>query len=288
MKTVVFACVENAGRSQMAAAFFNEAAPPEVRAVSAGTRPAPGVHPEVVDAMREAGVELTERPRVLSPAVLDGAQLLVTMGCGEDCPFVPGLRREDWSLPDPKGQPPAVVRAIRDDIRSRVHELVTGRRWEYDPQTAPAGREAHSPAAPARVQPADLRTVGAFLEGMSLDPAGLEDPNVRVFAVGDASGILGSVAIELEDGVALLRSLAVRAEYRGRGLGETLLEHALAEARRAGASEAYLLTETAAPFFAARGWTPVRRDVVDSQFPHSEQVRHVCPSTAAAMRRDLQ
>ena len=109
-----------------------------------------------------------------------------------------------------------------------------------------------------------------------------------VFAVGDGSGILGSVAIELEDGVALLRSLAVRAEHRGRGLGETLLEHALAEARRAGAAEAYLLTETAAPFFAARGWTPVRRDVVDSRFPRSEQVRHVCPSTAAPMRRDLQ
>jgi arsenate reductase len=130
VKTVLFACVENAGRSQMAAAFFNAASPAGARAVSAGTRPADRVHPEVVEAMREAGVEVSDRPRLLTREVAEGAALLVTMGCGEECPVVPGLRREDWSLPDPKDQPPARVRAIRDEIRGRVQELVAGRRWE--------------------------------------------------------------------------------------------------------------------------------------------------------------
>ena len=130
MKTVVFACVENAGRSQMAAAFFNAAKPDGVRAVSAGTRPAERIHPEVVKAMRETGVEVGDRPRLLTAEVAEGATLLITMGCGEECPVVPGLRREDWSIPDPKSQPPERVRAIRDEIRVRVQELVAGRRWE--------------------------------------------------------------------------------------------------------------------------------------------------------------
>ncbi len=130
MKTVVFACVENAGRSQMAAAFFNASGPPDARAVSAGTRPAASVHPEVVDAMREAGLELGSPPQPLTPRTVEGASLLVSMGCGEECPVVPGLRREDWTVPDPKGQPPARVREIRDEIRLRVQELVAGRRWE--------------------------------------------------------------------------------------------------------------------------------------------------------------
>lgn len=130
MKTVVFACVENAGRSQMAAAFFNAASPPGVRAISAGTRPAEAVYLEVVEAMRHRGLELRSRPQRLTPALVEGASLLITMGCGEQCPVVPGLRREDWDVPDPKGQLPEVVRRIRDQIRLQVDGLVAGRRWE--------------------------------------------------------------------------------------------------------------------------------------------------------------
>jgi arsenate reductase len=130
VKTVVFACVENAGRSQMAAAFFNASGPPDARAVSAGTRPAASVHPEVVEAMREVGLKLDSPPQPLTPRLVEGSSLLVTMGCGAECPVVPGLRREDWTIHDPKGQPPARVREIRDEIRVRVRELVAGRRWE--------------------------------------------------------------------------------------------------------------------------------------------------------------
>jgi len=120
--TVIFACVHNAGRSQMAAAFFNQL--PNARAVSAGTQPADRVHPVVVEAMQEVGIDLTrETPQLLTPSLAVEAQWLITMGCGEACPVVPGVKREDWALDDPAGQPIERVRAIRDDIRARVQQF---------------------------------------------------------------------------------------------------------------------------------------------------------------------
>jgi arsenate reductase len=135
MSTVLFACVHNAGRSQMAAAFFNALADPRrATAVSAGTAPAAQVHPAVVEVMREAGIDLSQaQPTLLTDALARDAELLVTMGCGESCPVVPGLARADWDLPDPKGEPRERVRAIRDDIRARVAELVRARGWRRAP-----------------------------------------------------------------------------------------------------------------------------------------------------------
>ena len=131
MKTVLFACVHNAGRSQMAAAWFNRLADPgKARALSAGTDPGPRVHPEVAAAMSEVGVDLSAAPTTkLTPELARQAQLLITMGCGDSCPFVPGLERDDWPLEDPKGQPIARVRAIRDDIRERVEGLLEREGW---------------------------------------------------------------------------------------------------------------------------------------------------------------
>ena len=131
MNKVIFACVHNAGRSQMAAAFFNRFANPNrARAISAGTEPGEAVHPEVVAAMREVGIDLSgARPQRLTDELAGKTALLVTMGCGEKCPLIPGLERLDWSLSDPKGQPPAEVRRIRDDVRDRVAALVDTRGW---------------------------------------------------------------------------------------------------------------------------------------------------------------
>lgn len=131
MKTVIFACVHNAGRSQMAAAFLNAAADPaRARAVSAGTQPAARVHPEVVEVMRELGLDLSAAaPQRLTPELAQNANMLVTMGCGDACPVVPGLERDDWPLPDPKGQSPERVREIRDEIRERVRRLIQERGW---------------------------------------------------------------------------------------------------------------------------------------------------------------
>jgi arsenate reductase len=136
MQTVIFACVHNAGRSQMAAAFFNAMADPAVAtAVSAGTQPGPRVHPEVVEVMREIGIDLVAaQPRLLTAERARGAALLVTMGCGDACPYVPGLEKEDWPLEDPKGQPLERVRTIRDEVRTRVQRLLAAHGWERPPR----------------------------------------------------------------------------------------------------------------------------------------------------------
>ena len=123
---MIFACVHNAGRSQMAAAFFNKLADPaKARALSAGTTPGDRVYPEVVAVMQEEGIALSgARPQKLTAELAVQAQLLITIGCGDECPYVPGVRRDDWPLDDPKGQPVERVRAIRDDIRARVEALL--------------------------------------------------------------------------------------------------------------------------------------------------------------------
>ena len=126
MLKVIFACVHNAGRSQMAAAFFNELADrTKVEAVSAGTEPGSRVHPEVLAAMQEIGIDLSAAtPQKVTQELANDAALLITMGCGDECPFVPGLRRDDWPLSDPKGRPMDEVRAVRDDIKARVAGLI--------------------------------------------------------------------------------------------------------------------------------------------------------------------
>src|SRR5262249_39534821 len=131
MERVIFACVHNAGRSQMAAAFFSTMVDPSrAEAISAGTEPGDHVHLEVVQVMRDIGIDLSaNRPRKLTDELAGTASLLVTMGCGEACPYVPGLKRDDWPLSDPKGQPLDEVRRIRDDIRDRVAVLVRSRGW---------------------------------------------------------------------------------------------------------------------------------------------------------------
>ncbi len=126
MKRVLFACIQNAGRSQMAAAFFNHLADSaRAVAISAGTRPGPHVHPEVLEAMREVDIDLSQaEPTLLTEALARTADMLITMGCGEECPYIPGLQRDDWPLPDPKGKDLASVRVIRDEIRKRVLQLL--------------------------------------------------------------------------------------------------------------------------------------------------------------------
>jgi arsenate reductase len=125
MATVLFVCLHNAGRSQMSAALFERAAGGRHEATSAGTTPAERVHPEVVTVMRELGVDLAERvPRGLTRELAERADVVVTMGCGDECPYIPGKRYIDWELEDPKGRPLEEVRATRDEIGRMVEELV--------------------------------------------------------------------------------------------------------------------------------------------------------------------
>jgi arsenate reductase len=125
MATALFVCLQNAGRSQMSAALFERMAGARHRALSAGTRPADRVHPEVVAAMGELGIDLGDRvPRRLTRELAEEADVVVTMGCGDECPYIPGKRYVDWDLADPAGRPLEEVRATRDDIARRVEALV--------------------------------------------------------------------------------------------------------------------------------------------------------------------
>jgi arsenate reductase (thioredoxin) len=122
---VLFVCRQNAGRSQMSQALFERAAGGRQTAASAGTRPAERVHPEVVEAMGELGIDLADRqPRALDRTLAEQADVVVTMGCGDECPYIPGKRYVDWELQDPSGLPLEEVRAIRDEIAGRVEALV--------------------------------------------------------------------------------------------------------------------------------------------------------------------
>jgi arsenate reductase (thioredoxin) len=126
MRTFIFACIHNAGRSQMSAAFFNQFVDPDLaRGISAATHPAERVHAVVVDAMREVGIDISNaKPQKLTAELVQNAEMLVTMGCGDECPYVPGLRRADWPLPDPKGQGIESVRQVRDEIKRRILQLL--------------------------------------------------------------------------------------------------------------------------------------------------------------------
>jgi arsenate reductase (thioredoxin) len=126
MKTVIFICVHNAGRSQMAEAFFNQLAGGKARAISAGSKPANKVNPATVEAMREVGLDISQKkPRLLTPKLLDGVDMAITMGCGADaaCPAA-WVKTEDWALEDPAGKPIETVRIIRDEIKNRVLRLI--------------------------------------------------------------------------------------------------------------------------------------------------------------------
>lgn len=125
MANVLFVCLHNAGRSQMSQALFERAANGRHTALSAGTTPAEHVHPEVVEAMRELNIDLAgSNPQLLTRELAEQADIVVTMGCGDECPYIPGKRYIDWDLPDPKGRPLDEVRATRADIARRVSELL--------------------------------------------------------------------------------------------------------------------------------------------------------------------
>jgi arsenate reductase (thioredoxin) len=134
----LFVCLHNAGRSQMSQALFERAAAGRHGARSAGTTPADRVHPEVAEAMRELGIDVSDRrPKELTTEDAEWADVVVTMGCGDKCPYVPGRRYIDWDLPDPKGQALDAVRATRDEIAARVEALIA----ELDAQDPPAAPE---------------------------------------------------------------------------------------------------------------------------------------------------
>ncbi len=278
---VIFACVHNAGRSQMAAAFFNQlCAAPGVRAVSAGTRPGPHVHPEVLAAMAEVGVDLSAaRPQLLTSELAAGAALLVTMGCGEECPFVPGLRRADWPLEDPKGRSTERVREIRDDIRRRVLGLLAAQDW------AAAGDVDGVSLRPAR--PDDLPRVAALLEAQKLPLQGVAEHLADFIVAVRGTEVVGAAGEERYGADRLLRSVVVDMGAQRSGLGARLVAELLTRAKRDGAQTMSLLTTTAEAYFTRFGFRRVGWNELPTSLTASAELTGACPSSAVAMRLDL-
>jgi arsenate reductase (thioredoxin) len=165
MATVLFVCLHNAGRSQMSQALFERAAAGRHAALSAGSTPAEHVHPEVIEIMRELDIDLSERrPRLLTRELAEQADVLVTMGCGDACPSIPGKRYIDWDLPDPKGRPLAAVRATRDEIAGRIGALLA----ELDEQ--PLAQSGETPPSGGRRGPRARAGSSAYPELSQRDP----------------------------------------------------------------------------------------------------------------------
>jgi arsenate reductase len=178
MASVLFVCLHNAGRSQMSQALFERAVAGRHVSLSAGTTPAAYVHPEVIEVMRELGIDLSHRrPQLLTRELAEQADLIVTMGCGDACPYIPGKRYCDWDIPDPKGRPRDDVRAIRDDIRQRVASLAV----ELDGGPQPGARPLRtaSQAAPLPMAPS-----------CSLDEAGLRQQLERYRRAGEGARVI--------------------------------------------------------------------------------------------------
>jgi arsenate reductase len=275
VQKIIFACVHNAGRSQMAAAFFNRLADPSrAVAVSAGTQPADRVHPEVVTAMRELGIDLHGAvPQRLTESLARDAAWLVTMGCGDECPIVPGVKRDDWPLPDPKGQGVEAVRSIRDQVRARVLAFA-----HREGLTSPVISEGGRP---------DIPEMLSFLAANKLPAAGLADHATDLLVAHEGRELVGTAALEVYGTDALLRSVAVDASLRGTGLGQAITREALALARRRGARRVFLLTETASDFFPRFGFTDIDRDRVPESIRRTVEFDSACPASARVMILEL-
>jgi arsenate reductase len=271
--TVLFACVHNAGRSQIAACWFTALADPaKARAISAGTQPASRIHPEVVTAMREVGIEIGEvKPQLLTASLAREAQMLVTMGCNEECPVVPGLQRIDWNLADPKGETLHRVRAIRDELKELVSALISERGWSLGAFQVRGAREQDFPA------------VSRLLERAKLPLAGVSE-HWDHFLVAESSGrLLGAVGLEIHGRSGLLRSLVVDENFRSKGVGRALVASLNPLIRGSGLDGLFLLTTTAADFFARLGFARIAREQLPASLNASEELSGACPASAVAM-----
>jgi arsenate reductase (thioredoxin) len=259
----------------MAAAFFNALADrSRAVAISAGTQPAARVHSEVIAVMREAGFDLERAtPQRLTPELAADAAWLVTMGCGDECPVVPGVKREDWPLPDPKGQGIDAVRAIRDQVRARVAAFV--RREVIDAITI-AETGAH-----------DLPEILSFLAANRLPDAGLAEHAAALLIARKDGRLVGTSALEIYGRDALLRSVAVDHAVRGTGLGQDLTRASLDLAKRRGARRVFLLTETAAGFFPRFGFAGIERTAVPESIRGTVEFAAACPASAQVMVLEL-
>jgi arsenate reductase len=279
-RRVLFVCVENAGRSQMAEGFAKANG---LMASSAGTVPAEKVNPKVVEAMKEKGITLSAKPRLLTQEMIREADLIVTMGCSveEVCPapLIQQMRKKlvDWHIEDPKGKPLEEIRSIRTQIENKVNEL------KDQVDSARMRTEHPEDATIGAAKQEDLRDIFALLDECELPKDGLAPHLATTVVARNGNKLVGCAALELYDEFALLRSVAVRTSFRGRALGVRLSKAALDMARRHRVKTVFLLTETAETFFAKLGFVTVPRSEVPQKVQQSVEFTTLCPDTATVM-----
>jgi arsenate reductase len=282
---ILFVCVENAGRSQMAEGFAKANG---LLASSAGTVPAERVNPTVAEAMNEKGIALSAKPKLLTEQMIKEADLIVTMGCSvEDVCPAPALQQMqkklvDWHIEDPKGKPLEEVRKIRTQIENKVRGL-KGQLDTPKPETEHAGQPAIDAAAREEVD-----AIFELLGECELPTEGLAAHLATTIVAHDEARIVGCAAIELYGDYALLRSLAVKAPFRGRGLGVRLTRETLDLARQRHVRTVFLLTETAETFFPKLGFERIPRSKVPREVQQSVEFTSLCPDTAAVMSTSLE
>jgi arsenate reductase len=258
----------------MAAAWFNALANHDkARAISAGTEPGPRVHPEVLTAMREVGIDLEGvAPQKLTDELAAESAILITMGCGEQCPHMPGIRRMDWPLEDPKGKSVERVREIRDEVKARVLNLLETEHW-----------------LAFRIRPAessDRAAIESLLANAKLPLDGFEErfPDAYVVACVDGA-IVGVAGLEQYGGAGLLRSVAVEPGTQGSGIGRALVDDRVRQASALGVERVVLLTTTAASYFRGMGFESMSRTEAPSEMQQSPEFAGACPASAECLSR---
>lgn len=269
---VIFACIHSAGRSQMAAAFYNLLAI-DGEGISAGTQPAEQVHPEVITVMKEVGIDLSNiKPQLLTDDLAKKADTLITMGCGEACPYVPGLKRENWPLLDPKGKSLDEIRKIRDEIKRRIEEFV---------------RKGANKASKLVVETAsfnDYQRITQLLTSNNLPVPSEDDQPVKFLTTRQNERVIACLGWESYGSMFLLRSLAVDRSEQGGGVGTLLVQAALTRLAVEGAKEIYLLTGEASKFAERFGFKHIDRCSLPEQLKVSRQFTSDCCASANCMQ----
>jgi protein-tyrosine-phosphatase/N-acetylglutamate synthase-like GNAT family acetyltransferase len=277
MKKVLFVCVENAGRSQMAEAIARAYG---IDATSAGTMPVPTVNPTVIEVMRERGFDLSSnKPKMLTSQMIEDADYIVTMGCKVESicpkPLIVKMDKKliDWQIDDPKDKPIEEVKKIRSQIENQVSAL------------SMKSISADMPISAAKRD--ELPEILALLEECELPKEGLVAHLSTTLVARKGGEIVGCSALELYGEFALLRSVAVKAPFRKRGVGLKLTRAALDLAKHYQVTNVYLLTMTASTFFSKIGFVRVQRSDVPENIQRSAEFTTLCPDTATAMTMSL-
>jgi protein-tyrosine-phosphatase/N-acetylglutamate synthase-like GNAT family acetyltransferase len=273
-RRVLFVCIENAGRSQMAEAFARMHGGNDFEAESAGSRPSGSINPRAIVAMHERGYDLAPHRSKSIDEIRGPFEAVVTMGCGDGCPMVRAGQRIEWDIPDPKGLDQIGVNAVRDLIEQKVKELLASLRLRSS--AAWTLRPAHA---------GDLGAAQSLLRSCALPAEITANQLAEAYVIAEMEReVVGVAGVEQYGSHGLLRSVAVVPRLRGSGLGAALVAERIAWADSRGIASLFLLTMNADRYFARHGFVPVERAAAPGEIRAGSQFQELCPASAILMK----